>query len=49
MPTFKTQALHHISNVQLAQLAQTTFTVILMANTALPCSSLPVTNDALCY
>ena len=45
-PTFKTEALRLVSNVQLAKR-------LLMrnerANTVLPCSSSTVTNDALCY
>ena len=46
MPTFKTEVLCIVSNVQLVK---GPFTAKWMANTALPCSSSTVTNDVLRY
>ena len=44
--TLKIEALRLVSNVQLVKKV---FAVKIMANTALPCSSLAVTHDALRY
>ena len=46
MPTFKTETLHLVSNVQLVKRL---FTAKRKANTALPCSFSTVTHDALRY